>query len=268
MNLLESRFASLSEKREKALVLFLTAGDQPLHQLPDLLKCLEDGGADAIEVGIPFSDPFGEGPTIQASSQRSLDNGTSVKKVLVAMAKSNLSIPLVTMGYTNPVMRFGLQAFASASREAGSCGTILSDLTPDESDDWCRASEDADLKTIFLVAPTSPGQRIEEVAKRSTGFVYVVSRTGVTGAENAVPDDVSSLVRRVKTLTEKHVSDSESLPPSTYGWFAKSRMERLSAVRSYRNFIRFGTTERERRKSPSSSKSSKPRPSRKTPKSE
>jgi tryptophan synthase alpha chain len=203
MNLLESRFQTLQASGEKALVLFLTAGDQPLSQLPDLLKTLEDGGADAIEVGIPFSDPFGEGPTIQASSQRSLDQGTTVRGVLEAMAKAELSIPLLTMGYTNPVMRYGFSEFARDSRAAGSCGTILSDLTPDESDAWCAASADADLRTVFLVAPTSPASRIEEVAKRSTGFVYVVSRTGVTGAENVVPSDVSDLVRRVKNLTDK-----------------------------------------------------------------
>ncbi len=188
---------------EKALVLFITAGDQPLDQLPDVLRALEDGGADAIEIGIPFSDPFGEGPTIQASSQRSLEHGTTVKAVLDAMGQAKIGIPLLTMGYTNPVMRFGLREFASASRQAGSCATILSDLTPDESDAWCEASAEVDLRTVFLVAPTSPAFRIEEVARRSTGFVYIVSRTGVTGAENAVPVDISGLVTRVKALTDK-----------------------------------------------------------------
>lgn len=192
MNLLDTRFHDLAQRGEKALILFLTAGDQPLDQLPAILKALEAGGADAIEVGIPFSDPFGEGPTIQQSSQRSLENGTTVRGVLDAMGRCSLSIPLLTMGYTNPVMRFGLREFAGASRLAGSCATILSDLTPDESDAWCDASAEAGLRTVFLVAPTSPASRIEEVAKRSTGFVYVVSRTGVTGAENVVPNDVST----------------------------------------------------------------------------
>ena len=186
-------------------MLFLTAGDQPLSELPAILDALVEGGADVIEVGIPFSDPFGEGPTIQASSQRSLDNGTTPSAILDALSLWRGQVPVVTMGYYNPVLRSGLSAFALASEEAGASGTIISDLIPDESDAWCEASAAADIDTIFLVAPTSTARRIEEVAKRTTGFVYAVSRTGVTGAENQIPPDVQALVARIRALTDKPI---------------------------------------------------------------
>lgn len=184
---------------------FFTAGDQPLSDLPAIVELLESAGADIIEIGIPFSDPFGEGPTIQASSQRALDNGVTPEAILDAISKCKTAIPLVTMGYYNPILRKGLDAFAATSRKAGATGTIISDLVADEGDDWDQASVKNDLETIYLVAPTSSEKRIEEVASRSTGFVYVVSRTGVTGAENAVPLEVSGLVNRCKQLTQKPV---------------------------------------------------------------
>jgi tryptophan synthase alpha chain len=205
MNALLDRFALLKEKGEKALVLFVTAGDQPLEELPDLLGALEEGGADVLEVGIPFSDPFGEGPTIQASSQRALDNGTTPHGILEAISKAKLGIPIVTMGYYNPILRIGLKKFAVESHKAGCSGTIVSDLVPDEAYEWVEASTEAGLATIFLVAPTSTEQRMREVAQLSTGFVYAVSRTGVTGAENQVPVDVQDLVRKVREYTDKPI---------------------------------------------------------------
>jgi len=202
---LESRFSDLRARNERALIVFLTAGDQPLVELPAIMSALEEGGADAIEVGIPFSDPFGEGPTIQASSQRALDRGVSAANILATLREVRVDIPVVTMGYYNPVLRFGLREFAQASRAAGVTGTIISDLVPDEADAWCSASEAEGLETIFLVAPTSTPQRMDDVAHRSTGFVYAVSRTGVTGAERAVPPEVRGLVSEVKRRTMKPV---------------------------------------------------------------
>ena len=199
------KFSQLSSKGEKALVCFFTAGDQPLADLPRIVSLLELAGADAIEIGIPFSDPFGEGPTIQDSSQRALENGASVYKILDAIASANSSIPLITMGYYNPVLRTGLTKYAQESKRAGCSGTIISDLTPDEADAWDEASASAGLETIYLCAPTSTSARIEQVARRSTGFVYAVSRTGVTGAESEVPPEVTDLVARVRALTSKPV---------------------------------------------------------------
>lgn len=200
---ISEKFAELKSRGEKALVCFFTAGDQPLDELPSIVALLEENGADIIEIGIPFSDPFGEGPTIQASSQRALDHGASLSAIMGAISQCKASIPLVTMGYYNPILRFGLEEFAIKSHEVGSAGTIISDLVPDEAKAWDDASKAAGIETIYLVAPTSTDQRIHEVANQTTGFVYVVSRTGVTGAESSVPPEVSGLVKKVKSLTDK-----------------------------------------------------------------
>ncbi len=205
MSPLAQKFADLRARGEKALVLFVTAGDPPLEELPAILEALAEGGADVIEVGIPFSDPFGEGPTIQASSQRALDGGATPLRILEAISKAKLKVPTVTMGYYNPILRHGLERYAREGAAVGVSGTIVSDLVPDEADAWCAASKAAGIDTIFLVAPTSTEARIREVADRSTGFVYVVSRTGVTGAESTVPTDVTTLVRRVRSLTDRPI---------------------------------------------------------------
>jgi tryptophan synthase alpha chain len=200
-----TKFESLKAAGEKALVLFFTAGDQPLADLPNIVETLVEGGADLIEVGIPFSDPFGEGPTIQGSSQRSLDRGTTPTGVLNAIAKVQTDVPMVTMGYYNPVLAFGLERYAQALGAAGACGSIISDLVPDEADDWCLAAASAKVDTIFLAAPTSTEKRITEVAQKSTGFVYAVSRTGVTGAGSEVPPEVTGLVSRIRERTSKPI---------------------------------------------------------------
>jgi tryptophan synthase alpha chain len=202
---IRQKFEYLKQRGEKALVLFVTAGDQDLSDLPELVGFLADAGADLVEIGIPFSDPFGEGPTIQASSQRALERGASAREILEHVRGRDYGVPLVAMGYYNPVLRFGLDEFAKEARESGITGTILSDLVPDEAGNWCSASAAHELETIFLVAPTSSEKRINQVAEKSTGFVYVVSRTGVTGDESRVPDDVTGLVAKVKSLTDKPV---------------------------------------------------------------
>ncbi len=202
---IRDKFASLRINGEKALVCFFTAGDQPLEDLPEILNLLSSAGADIIEIGIPFSDPFGEGPTIQDSSQRALENGATLTKILDAIERCKVDIPLVTMGYFNPILRFGLKEFATRSKQVSVSGTIVSDLVPDEASAWDQACTESGLETIYLVAPTSTDIRIRQVAGQSTGFVYVVSRTGVTGAESSVPPEISGLVRKVKDLTSKPV---------------------------------------------------------------
>ena len=195
----------LRARGEKALVVFVTAGDAPLSDLPRLLKTLEVGGADVIEIGIPFSDPFGEGPTIQASSQRALTAGATPGAILAAMGEAQLEIPTLTMGYVNPVMRMGWDEFARRSAAAGASGTIISDLVPDEAEPWSWASASYELDTVFLAAPTSTERRLDQVAQRSTGFVYAVSRTGVTGEENEVPPEVGELVARIRARTDRPI---------------------------------------------------------------
>ncbi len=200
MSPIAERFAELRKKGEKALVTFVTAGDPELEQLPAILRCLEEGGADIVEVGLPFSDPIADGPTIQASSQRALERGVTVAKILDTLASTILTVPIVLMGYTNIAMRGGFSAFAKRTSGCGASGVILSDMTPDEAGEWKRAA--GSLDTIFLVAPTSTNERIKLACDASSGFVYCVSRTGVTGAGREVPLEVRETVPRMKNHTE------------------------------------------------------------------
>ncbi len=201
MSRIANKFAELQSRGEKALVLFITAGDPSLSDLPGILDALEEGGVDLIEIGIPFSDPIADGPTIQASSQRALDQGVTPSAIFDALAASGATTPRIVMGYYNTVLRLGLPAAARALVEAGISGTILSDLTPEESDGWRQVSTEAGLDTIFLAAPTSTDARLHEVCRRSSGFVYAISRTGVTNERIAVPPEARDLVTRIRAQT-------------------------------------------------------------------
>lgn len=200
-----AKFEELRAKNEKALVIFVTAGDPHLSQLPAIVSALQDGGADIIELGVPFSDPIADGPVIAAASQRALEAGTTPKGVLEALKKCDLRVPIILMGYYNPVLRYGLDSIAKASREAGANGTIVCDLTPEEAVPWIQASRAHGLDNIFLGAPTSTDDRIEQVAKASTGFVYAVSRTGVTGAGSTLSHSAEGLVARIRQHTDTPV---------------------------------------------------------------
>lgn len=202
MSALSDRFEQLKARKERALVLFVTAGDPPIEQLPDLLAALQEGGADAIELGIPFSDPIADGPTIQASSQRALERGITPTAILEALSSVKLDVPVVLMGYYNPMLRFGLEAYAKRAKTSGASGTIICDITPDEAADWVKVSAESGLDNIFLAAPTSTDERLNAVCAASSGFVYAVSRTGVTGALDSLPAEVESLVGRLKARTD------------------------------------------------------------------
>lgn len=205
MSALAERFQQLRDRGEKALVVYVTAGDPGLDELHEILGALIEAGVDAIEIGIPFSDPIADGPTIQGSSQRALDRGVTpsaiFKTLQSAIRNPQSEIPLVLMVYTNTVMRIGLDAFADAAVASGVSGAIVTDLTPEESDDWLAVCRARDLETVFLAAPTSTEDRLKAICSRASGFVYAVSRTGVTGAESTVPADVRSLIERVKAHT-------------------------------------------------------------------
>lgn len=202
MGSISDRFATLASRGEKALIVFVTAGDPELDQLPSILETLQEAGADLIEIGIPFSDPIADGPTIQASNQRALDNGVNPADVFKILRSCTLSVPAIVMGYYNTALRRGLDAFAGDLQAAGLSGAILSDLTPEESDEWIAASHRHGTSPIFLAAPTSTDERLDIVCGRSEGFVYAVSRTGVTGALEEVPPEVRHLVGRIKSRTD------------------------------------------------------------------
>ncbi len=202
MPFVSERLFALRQEGKKALACFVTAGDQPLEHLPTILGALEAGGADLIELGLPFSDPIADGPTIQASSQRALDRGVRLSQILEAVREAQVRVPIITMGYANAALRNGYGRFAESLKAAGISGALISDMIPEEAGEWRSAAEAAGLDTVFLTAPTSTDARIAAACAASTGFVYCVSRTGVTGAENAVPLEVGELVRRVKRHTE------------------------------------------------------------------
>lgn len=220
MQRLADKFVQLSHKSEGALVLYVTAGDPDLSQLPEILKALVEGGADAIEIGIPYSDPIADGPTIQASSQRALDRGVTPKAIYEALKGLDLGIPIVAMGYANTFYRRGYEETANDLLNAGVSAVILCDMTPDEAKDWVEVARAKELDTVFLAAPTSTNERLGVVARASTGFIYAVSRTGVTGAESTVPAEIGNLVGALK---------AESNLPVCVG-FGVSRPEHVAAV--------------------------------------
>jgi len=208
MPLLAARFSALRARKERALIPFVMAGDPSPAATPAILEALAAGGADVIELGLAFSDPIADGPTIQAAAQRALDAGATLDTLFAAARafRAAHDTPLVIMTYTNPVFRRGYARFAAEAAAAGIAGVIISDLPPEEADEWCAAAAQHGLDTIFLLAPTSTAPRIARAAARSTGFVYCVSRTGVTGARAALPADLTDLVARLRAETDKPIA--------------------------------------------------------------
>lgn len=189
-------------------VAFLAAGDPSLDGTVEAALSLDAAGVDVLELGVPFSDPLADGPVIQRASERALRRGTRLVDVLDAVrrirAKSEL--PVVLFSYTNPLHRHGLARAASDARAAGVDGVLVTDLPPEEAGEWTGTAHAAGLDTIFLAAPTSTDERLRRVAGASRGFVYAVSRTGVTGEQAAVSGDAAPLVRRLRAVTDLPVA--------------------------------------------------------------
>jgi tryptophan synthase alpha chain len=202
------RFAKLRAEGGKAFVAFVTAGDPSLDRTADLAPELEAAGVDVLELGVPFSDPLADGPVIQRASERALARGVTLERVLdtVRRIRRRSQIPLLLFSYFNPLFRYGLDRLTAAAREAGVDGVLVTDLPPEEADGWLDKARAADLDTVFLAAPTSPDERLRRVAEASRGFVYAVSRTGVTGEREALSYDARPLVRRLKQLTDEPVA--------------------------------------------------------------
>ncbi len=202
---LDQTFARLKAAHEGALVTFITAGDPSPTGTPALVAALAEAGADVVELGIPYSDPLADGPIIQASSQRALERGVTPDTVLkmVLDSRALTDVPIVLMTSYNLALKYGLERFANLFAEAGADGTILTDLPPEEAAPWKTASEAAGLATIFLVAPTSTPHRIALIAENTTGFVYCVSRTGVTGARAEMDPALAGLLARIRSATDK-----------------------------------------------------------------
>lgn len=208
MNRIDRRFAELKERGEKALVCFLTSGDPDFETTEKLVKKIAESGADIVELGIPFSDPLADGPSIQSANFRALSAGASARGVIenVRSIRKQSDVPIVLMTYYNPVHKYGLAKFANDAAHAGVDGVILTDLPVEEGRNWKTTADAAGLATIQLVAPTSTKERIALGAKMASGFIYCVSRTGVTGARNDIPAELETLVKMIKQASDLPVA--------------------------------------------------------------
>jgi tryptophan synthase alpha chain len=208
MDRLADSFARQKAANRGHLIIYLTAGDPDLETTAELVPALAEAGVDAVELGIPFSDPLADGPIIQAAAQRALERGCTVRGVLdcVCRARERTDIPLAFMTSYNPILRMGPEEFAARSAEAGVDGILTTDLPPSEAGEWVDTLEERGLRSIFLVAPSSPPDRIALAARLSTGFVYCVSRPGVTGVRDDLPPELSALVGRIRGLTDRPIA--------------------------------------------------------------
>ncbi len=223
MNRIDRAFQDLRPQGRLALIAYLTAGYPSLQDTPALVEAVAGAGADMVELGIPFSDPLADGPTIQAASHAALQHGVTVSRVLAAAeaARRRTAIPLLVMTYVNPVLAYGVEAFCRQAVRAGIDGVIVPDLPPEEADELRGAARAAGLDLVFFVAPTSTPARIRAACAAATGFIYCVALTGVTGARAELDPAVLPLVRTVK---------GETSLPVVVG-FGLSRPEHLQALR-------------------------------------
>jgi tryptophan synthase alpha chain len=192
-------------ERKPTLVAYVTCGDPDLATTREVILAAIEAGASIIELGVPFSDPLADGPVIQRASERALKHGTSLQNVLTLAAEireHSQSAGLVIFSYLNPILRMGLAKFCHVARAAGVDGTLITDLPIEESQNYIREARKNDLATIFLAAPTSPDQRLKQIAEVSSGFIYAISRTGVTGERQQMSSDAESLVKRIRRFSK------------------------------------------------------------------
>jgi tryptophan synthase alpha chain len=203
MSRIEKKFVELKQADEAALIPFITAGDPDLQTTLKIMRALEAGGADCIELGIPFSDPTADGPTIQRASERALKKHINLRQILQMLGqfRSDSDLPVILFGYFNPFFRFGLQSFCRQSARAGADGVLCVDLPPEESEELKRWTDAEEMNLIFLLSPTSGEDRVKLVTQKGRGFIYYVSVTGVTGARQSFDDQLRSQVAEVRRVT-------------------------------------------------------------------
>ena len=208
MSRISQRFEALRAAGKKGLIVYIMAGDPDLETTRRLILELEQSGADVIELGVPFTDPLADGPSIQAANERALAAGTRLEQILelVRGLREETQIPILLMTYYNPIFRAGQERIAAAAVEAGVDGMLITDLPPEEAGEWKQIANGAGLDTIFLLAPTSTGERIRIAAHAASGFVYCVSRTGVTGVQADLPPDLHDLLDRIRAETDQPVA--------------------------------------------------------------
>ena len=207
MNRITKLFQDIKKNNKKVFIPFITAGYPKLESTVELISALENGGADLIEIGIPFSDPMADGPTIQRASGRALKKKTNLTSILrlVREIRKKSEIPIALMSYFNPIFNYGAKKFVKTAKAAGVDGVIIPDLPPEEATELLKVAKKNNFNCVFLLAPTSTAKRIRLVLKKSSGFIYYVSLTGVTGARRRLPAQVVSQVRKIKRASKKPV---------------------------------------------------------------
>src|SRR6266478_9969225 len=208
MSPIRDAFAALKCRGRGGFIPFLTAGDPDIATTELLLIELAAGGADIIELGVPFSDPVADGETIQRASERALRKGTTVSDVLscVSHAKQHIDVPIVLFSYFNPLLSFGRDRLANDAKKAGLDAVLVTDLIPEEAETWTKTLIQFELDPIFLVAPTTSDKRLKQIAQQARGFIYAVSRAGVTGARAEMPREAEQLVKRVRSVSDLPVA--------------------------------------------------------------
>jgi tryptophan synthase alpha chain len=204
MSRIEPAFTRLRAGRRTGLVTYVTAGDPSLDATANILRTLDRAGADVLEVGVPFSDPLADGPVIQRATERALAAGATLGGVLdmVAGVRDGIDAPIVIFSYANPILRLGLDTFTSRARQAGVDGVLTLDVPPEEAAEWRQRFATAGIDTIFLLSPTTADDRIRRAAMLGSGFLYGISRLGVTGAREHVADSAAELAARVRAATD------------------------------------------------------------------
>jgi tryptophan synthase alpha chain len=204
MSRISDTFAELKRSGRGGFIPFITAGDPDLATTELLLIELAAAGADIIELGVPFSDPVADGETIQRASERALRNGVTLQDALtcVARAKQHVDVPIVLFSYFNPLLKFGEDRLASEAKQAGVNAVLVTDLIPEEAQSWSERLVQRELDPIFLVAPTTSDHRLKQIARQAHGFIYAVSRAGVTGARDEMARDAEVLVKRVRSVSD------------------------------------------------------------------
>lgn len=208
MGRIDDAFSKLQREGKKGFIPFITAGDPDLESTYQLLIELSRAGATVIELGVPFSDPMADGPVIQRASERALKHGFGLQEILdiAARARERITTPIILFSYFNPLLQFGLKPLAVAAKVAGVDGVLVTDLTPEEAGDFSNELRANELDMIFLIAPTSTDARLRLVAKHARGFIYAVSRAGVTGARSTVSAEAETLVNRVRHFSKLPVA--------------------------------------------------------------
>ena len=208
MNRIEKKFADLKAKGEKALILYLTAGDPNLAQTEELILTLDRVGVDILEIGVPFSDPTADGPVIQEAAQRSLQGGTSLAAILemITRIRKVATIPIVLFTYYNPIFAYGNERFAIKAKAAGVDGVLVVDLPPEEADELRNFTDPQGIDFITLTAPTTDDRRLAKIVRTSSGFIYYISVTGVTGTKEPEPEAAALDLQRIRKVTDLPVA--------------------------------------------------------------